>query len=207
MTECSSREWRGCALTPTFPSKNMRPIPLLLLTAIALSLGATDHRYENKRYGYTFAVPNGWRVERGDTPYIFNYQGGDEGKPSEIPEHGAGVRLLPMEVFVRDGYGETLDEWIRWNTRIKQRDIVREDLQCDEARGRAQICSKVRSISQITGQDPAFVYVSYYFLLDGNYFRAFLAYREGDVNGKSYESTLKAITLSVVSTKSGPKSK
>lgn len=154
--------------------------------------------FQNTKYGYTFVVPRSWHVDKDPEPAIFNLPPSEYG-PFELPKGGAVIRIIAAEEYVGK-YVKTIEDWIGRNTEIKQRDIERKDLPChplDERR--AHICTEVRSIFQLSPQDSALVDVSYYFVLGGKYYRAFLEYRQGDKKAGSYLLVLRSIAESVTS--------
>lgn len=158
----------------------------------------SQHKYINRDYGYVFAVPRGWKVEQDPVPYIFNYPRSQAGPQGLLPEGGAAVRIIPMELFSTRSFGKDLESWVGWNTRTHSRDVQRENLQCIAGGiAQAHICVKVRSVFQLAPEDPPTTQVSYYFVLNGRYFRAFLEFHDGDRSAEKYIQALKFICESI----------
>lgn len=175
--------------------------PLLCLALVAASAGqSTERTYVNAPYGYRFVVPAGWRVNpgyEGKVPYIYNFPRYLAGPQGQLPDDGAAIQIIPFAMYVGT-YVKSFDEWIRWRGRIGQREIKRQDLSCQSPdKERPRVCVEVRSVSQLTPEDPPLVDVSLYFILDGKYFCAFLEYGEGDHKADSYLSVLRSIVDSV----------
>lgn len=182
----------------------MRAATHLLLCLICLavaSLGqSADQQYANASYGYRLVVPAGWRIDpgyRGEVPYIYNFPRYLAGPQGQLPDNGAAIQIIPFEMYVGT-YVKSFDEWIRWRSRIGQREIKRRDFSCQAPdKTDARVCAEVRSISQLTPEDPPLVDISLYFTLEGKYFCAFLEYNDGDRKADSYLSVLRSITDSV----------
>lgn len=157
-----------------------------------------SRRYRNTDAGLSFLVPKGWHAARGEPAYVFNYPPSEPAPQGLLPENGAAVTIVPFKSFLRAHPTAKLDDWIKWNTRIKQRDIQRKNYPClGGDGGTPHICAEVRSVFQITPHDPQLVRINYYFKVNGDFYRSQLEYYKGDPNAESYLSALKHITESI----------
>ena len=76
-------------------------LTISLATAHAQSrLDPTGQRFLSKRYGFSIAVPRGWGGSANhDTPMFVSYPESQALPQNKIPEGGANISIVPLDVF------------------------------------------------------------------------------------------------------------
>lgn len=171
---------------------------LLHLTLTTLISAAAVKYYTNSRFHYSLAVPAGWNAEESsDIPYISNYPASEAEPQGQLPPGRAAILIIPLELFRKAGI-TTIDQWIQSNMQVAEHRVATKRASNSTSdQGRASVQEIVRSVSQLTPQDPKIQELRYYFLLGGNVYQAFLKYRVGDHRAASYEDTFKKVVGSV----------
>jgi hypothetical protein len=176
----------------------------LLGVLLVSPLPAAEQRtFTSSKYGYRLRLPKTWNVSvsANGIPIFFNYDPKDALPQGLFPEHGVDIRLIPFAVVQPITKGDSLKEWIQFNSALGYSNMVIRQLPTPNRSERTPVdVVVVHADYQRDPQDEVWERATdYYFTLHGERFRLMLEYWKGDPQSAYFESVVDSIFRSIES--------
>jgi hypothetical protein len=186
--------------------RNITPVcvaALAFVTGCSLSMQGQGQVYSNAKYKYELLKPDDWNLSenRSGVPMFFNYKPSEGGPQGLFPSNGAQILVIPHGVDPRTAKAGTLAEWIKLSLRdgysggsysnVTMRSLPNTGGGDATPRDVVEIEADFKRLDQ---DDELQQEVSYFFTLNGKFFRLMLVHWKDKPDSRS----LRAVCLSML---------